>query len=187
RPKPKAGWRELADPAEAGGTLYDLGSHLVDQALYLFGPAVVVHAESDVHRAGITSDDDTFVALQHDNGVRSHLWMSAVAGDLGPRFRILGSQAAYVKYGLDVQEDALRAGRRPGDEGWGADDPERFGTLGTPGATQTVETELGAYERYYAGIAAALLDGAPPPVDPTDAVRSLEVIETARRLAQARL
>lgn len=187
RPTPKGGWREVGGVEDAAGLLYDLGSHLVDQALHLFGPAVVVHAETDVRRAGIKSDDDTFVALAHDNGVRSHLWMSAVASDPGPRFRVLGSQAAYVKYGLDVQEDALRGGQRPGDENWGADDPERFGTLGTPGATQSVETELGAYEHYYAGIAAALLDGAPPPVDPTDAVRSLEVIETARRLARARL
>lgn len=186
RPTPKGGWREVGGVEDAAGLLYDLGSHLVDQALHLFGPARVVHAETDVRRAGVTSDDDTFVALLHDNGVRSHLWMSAVASDTGPRFRVLGTRAAYVKYGLDVQEDALRAGRRPGDEGWGVDAPERFGTLGTPGETQTVETERGAYESYYAGIAAALLDSAPLPVDPADAVRSLEIIETARRLAAER-
>ena len=186
RPTPKGGWRELGGVEEAAGLLYDLGSHLVDQALHLFGPATVRHAETEVRRAGVKSDDDTFIALEHDNGVRSHLWMSAVASDLGPRFRVLGSQAAYVKYGLDVQEDALRGGQRPGDKDWGADDPDRFGTLGTPGATQTVETEPGAYENYYAAIAAALLDGAPAPVDPTDAVRSLEILETARRVAYAR-
>jgi predicted dehydrogenase len=186
RPTPKGGWREVGGAGDAAGLLYDLGSHLVDQALHLFGPATVVHAETDVRRAGVKSDDDTFVALQHDNGVRSHLWMSAVASDLGPRFRVLGTRAAYVKHGLDVQEDALRAGRRPGDEDWGADDPARFGTLGTPGETQIIETELGAYERYYAGIAAALLDSAPLPVDPTDAVRSLDVLEDARRLASER-
>jgi predicted dehydrogenase len=186
RPTPKGGWREVGGVEDAAGLLYDLGSHLVDQALHLFGPATVLHAETDVRRAGVKSDDDTFIALEHDNGVRSHLWMSAVASDLGPRFRVLGSQAAYVKYGLDVQEDALRGGRRPGDKNWGADEPGSFGTLGTPGTTQTVETELGAYENYYAGIADALLDGAPVPVDPTDAVRSLEILESARRLAQAR-
>lgn len=183
RPVPKGGWREVGGVEDAAGLLYDLGSHVVDQAVALFGPATVVHAELDTRRARVKSDDDTFVALLHDSGVRSHLWMSAVATDLGPRFRVLGSQAAYVKYGLDVQEDALRTGMRPGDPQWGADEPELYGTLGTPGETVTVETERGAYERYYAGIADAVLDGAPPPVDPSDAVRSLGLLETARRLA----
>ena len=186
RPTPKGGWRETGGVEEAAGLLYDLGSHVVDQALHLFGPATVVHAETDVRRAGVKAGDDAFVALAHDSGVRSHLWMSAVASDLAPRFRVLGSTAAYVKYGLDVQEDALRTGMRPGDPQWGADEPERYGELGVPGDTATVETERGAYERYYAGIAAALLDGAPPPVDPNDAVRSLELLETARRIAAER-
>jgi scyllo-inositol 2-dehydrogenase (NADP+) len=183
RPTPKGGWRETGGVDEAAGLLYDLGSHVVDQALHLFGPARVVHAETDVRRVGVKADDDTFVALLHDSGVRSHLWMSAMASDLGPRFRVLGETAAYVKYGLDVQEDALRAGSRPGDPQWGADQPAQFGTLGVPGETTTVETEHGAYERYYEGIAAALLDGAPAPVDPNDAVRTLELLESARRLA----
>ena len=186
RPVPKGGWREVGGVEDAAGLLYDLGSHVVDQALELFGPATVVHAELNVRRPGVRSDDDTFVALLHDNGVRSHLWMSSVASDYGPRFRVLGSQAAYVKYGLDVQEDALRGGMRPSDASWGADDPARYGTLGTPGETATVETERGAYERYYAGIADALLDGAPLPVDPADAVRSLGILETALRVAAER-
>ncbi|MBS2963997.1 Gfo/Idh/MocA family oxidoreductase [Actinocrinis puniceicyclus] len=183
RPTPKGGWRELGGADEAAGLLYDLGSHLVDQALDLFGPATVVHAETDGRRATVTSDDDTFIALLHDNAVRSHLWMSAVASDIGPRFRVLGTTAAYLKYGLDVQEDALREGSRPGDAGWGADEPERYGMLGTPGRSERIETEHGSYERYYAGIAAALLDRAPVPVDPADAVRSLSILETARRMA----
>ncbi len=183
RPAPKGGWREVGGAEQAAGLLYDLGSHLVDQALHLFGPARVVHAEANARRAGVTSDDDTFVALLHDSGVRSHLWMSAVAGDLGPRFRVLGSQASYVKYGLDVQEDALRTGMRPGDARWGRDEPAGYGVLGVPERAEAVETEPGAYENYYAGIAAALLDGAPVPVDPADAVRSLGLLEDARRLA----
>ncbi|MGH6656127.1 MAG: Gfo/Idh/MocA family oxidoreductase [Actinocrinis sp.] len=186
RPTPKGGWREVGGADEAAGLLYDLGSHLVDQALHLFGPARVVHAETDARRAGVTSDDDTFVALLHDSGVRSHLWMSAVATDLGPRFRVLGSQGSYVKYGLDVQEDALRAGMRPGDPRWGRDEPSRYGVVGVPEQTETVETEPGAYESYYAGVASAILDGAPLPVDPADAVRSLGLLEDARKLAEGK-
>ncbi len=186
RPVPKGGWREVGGIDDAAGLLYDLGSHVVDQAVTLFGPATVVHAEMNTRRPGVKSDDDTFVALVHESGVRSHLWMSSVATHYGPRFRVLGSEAAYVKHGLDVQEDALRGGMRPDDPRWGADDPERYGTLGTPGETVTVETERGAYERYYAGIADALLNGAPVPVDPSDAVRSIGLLETARRIATER-
>ena len=101
RPELSAGWRESGEAEDAGGLLYDLGSHLVDQALCLFGPAVHVYAEVDIRRSGAQTDDDTFVALTHESGVRSHLWMSAVAAQPGPRFRVLGSRAAYVKYGLD--------------------------------------------------------------------------------------
>lgn len=183
RPTPKGGWRETGGAEDAAGLLYDLGSHVVDQALQLFGPATVVHAEMDVRRDAVKSDDDTFVALQHDSGVRSHLWMSSVASNSGPRFRVLGSKAAYVKYGLDVQEDALRSGMRPGDPNWGADDPAHYGTLGIPGETITVETDRGTYEHYYAAIADTLINGAPPPVDPADAVRSIGILETARRMA----
>ena len=170
RPTPKEGWRESGDPADAGGTLYDLGSHLIDQALVLWGPVARVYAEVDRRRPGVQVDDDAFVALEHASGVRSHLWMSAAAPEHDLRFRVLGSRAAYVKHGLDAQEAALQEGRaargragarsrRSGGAGWARR------TRGPP-----VPTEPGAWPAYYAGVAAALRDGAPPPVDPADAV-----------------
>src|SRR5262249_42471240 len=118
RPKLSGGWRESGDPEDAGGLLYDLGSHLVDQALLLFGAVTQIYAELDARRAGSRTDDDTFVALTHESGVRSHLWMSAVAAEPGPRFRIFGNEAAFTKYGLDVQEAALREGGDPRETGW---------------------------------------------------------------------
>ncbi|WP_042367499.1 Gfo/Idh/MocA family oxidoreductase [Streptacidiphilus neutrinimicus] len=183
RPHLKGGWRELGDPSEAGGLLYDLGSHLVDQALTLFGPAASVYAELDVRRAGAAADDDSFVALTHTDGTRSHLWMSATAGELGPRFRVLGSEAAYTSWGLDGQEDALRAGRTPADEGWGVTPAAMFGQLGAVDDYVAHPTLHGAYERYYAGVAAALRGQAPAPVEPRDAVAALKVLEAARRSA----
>ncbi|WP_405017591.1 Gfo/Idh/MocA family oxidoreductase [Kitasatospora sp. NBC_00070] len=184
RPKPKAGWRELADPAEVGGTLYDLGSHLVDQALTLFGPVESVYAEVDVRRDGAAVDDDAFLALTHTSGVRSHLWTSAITALGGPRLRVLGDTAGYVKSGMDPQEADLRAGRRP-DDGtpWGADDPAHYGTLGTDESSAPCPTAPGDYPAYYAGIAASLTDGTPPPVDPRDAVATLAVLEAARASA----
>ncbi|MFC0861556.1 Gfo/Idh/MocA family oxidoreductase [Sphaerimonospora cavernae] len=180
RPIPKGGWRESGGPEEIAGILYDLGSHLVDQAVQLFGPVSHVYAEADVRRAGVLADDDAFIALTHACGTRSHLWMSAVAGRLGPRFRVLGSKAAYVKWGLDPQEERLRAGERPGP-GWGAEHPDRWGTLGVDG--RTVPTEPGAYHRFYEGVVACLRDGAPPPVSPESVVETLTVLEAARHSA----
>ncbi|MFD9127551.1 Gfo/Idh/MocA family oxidoreductase [Kitasatospora sp. NPDC059571] len=182
RPELKDGWRESADPAEAGGILYDLGSHLVDQALQLFGPAVQVYAEVDVRRRGALVDDDAFVALTHASGVRSHLWMGALTGQSGPRLRILGDRSAYVTHGMDPQEDALRAGLRPGP-GWGAEAPEDFGLLGADGDARPTPSLPGDYPAFYAGVVRAVRDGAPAPVDPRDAVAALEVLEAARRSA----
>ncbi|MCT2591218.1 Gfo/Idh/MocA family oxidoreductase [Streptomyces sp. N2-109] len=184
RPQPKGGWRESGDPAEIGGLLYDLGSHLVDQALTLFGPARSVYAESDVRRAGAGADDDTFLAVTHESGVRSHLWMNSVAAQLGPRFRMLGSRAAYVKHGLDPQEAALRAGARPQrGEPWGVEPETAWGTLGTLEGARTVRSLDGDYPAYYAAIATALRDGGPPPVTAREAAATLRVLEAARHAA----
>lgn len=185
RPQPKTGWREQGDPAEAGGTLYDLGSHLVDQALVLSGPVTHVYAELDRRRPGVQVDDDAFVALTHASGARSHLWMSAVNPDHGLRMRVIGSEAAYVKHGLDVQEDALKRGV-PISEEWGREPEESWGRLGVGDAWTPVETERGAWPEFYRRVAAALHDGGPPPVDPMDAVAGLEIIHAARMSAAER-
>jgi scyllo-inositol 2-dehydrogenase (NADP+) len=184
RPQLKGGWRESGDPAEVGGLLYDLGSHLVDQALTLFGPATAVYAETDVRRDGAQADDDAFIALTHADGVRSHLWMNAVAAQLGPRFRVLGSEAAYVKDGLDPQEAALREGARPTPgKRWGVEPEIAWGTIGDLDARRPVPTLDGAYPAYYEGIVTALREGAPPPVTAHEAVATIRVLEAARTSA----
>ncbi|WP_351232828.1 Gfo/Idh/MocA family oxidoreductase [Streptomyces sp. NPDC002133] len=190
RPQLKGGWRESGAPEEIGGLLFDLGSHVVDQALVLFGPAVRVYAESDVRRPGAETDDDTFIALTHANGVRSHLYVSATTAQLGPRFRVLGSAAGYVKYGLDPQEAALRDGERPfpGDTGWGEEPESLWGRIGSgesplTGGGRPARTLPGNYPAYYAAIAAALRDGTPPPVTAHEAAAALDVLEAARRSA----
>ncbi|MEH0845406.1 Gfo/Idh/MocA family oxidoreductase [Micromonospora sp. CPCC 205711] len=184
RPAIKPGWREKGAPDEAGGALYDLGAHLVDQAVQLFGPVSHVYAEVDRRRPGAQVDDDAFVALTHAGGVRSHLWMSALAAQLGPRLRILGDRAAYTSYGLDVQEDALRDGARPDAPGFGEVTPDRYGQLGVDGELRPVPTEAGRYLDFYAQVATALHDGAPMPVDPHDAVETVALIELAHRSAE---
>ncbi|WP_406861144.1 Gfo/Idh/MocA family oxidoreductase [Streptomyces sp. HUAS MG47] len=190
RPRLKGGWRESGAPEEIGGLLYDLGSHVVDQALVLFGPAVQVYAESDVRRPGAEADDDTFLAVTHANGVRSHLYVSATTAQLGPRFRVLGERAGYVKYGLDPQEAALREGRRPGStEPWGVEPEQLWGRLGAgesplTGGGDPVESLPGDYPAYYAAIASALRGESPNPVTALEAAATLDVLEAARRSAR---
>lgn len=190
RPQLKGGWRESGDPAEVGGLLYDLGSHLVDQALVLFGPVVSVYAESDARREGAETDDDTFIALTHANGVRTQLYATATTAQLGPRFRVLGSRAGYVKYGLDPQEQALKDGARPGaGTPWGVEPEELWGRIGAgespvTGGGRPVETVPGDYPAYYAAVAKALRDGGPNPVTALEAAEALDVLEAARRSAE---
>jgi scyllo-inositol 2-dehydrogenase (NADP+) len=187
--RPRVGpeaWRERGDPEEAGGLLFDLGSHLIDQAVVLFGPPRTVYAEVDRRRPSAEVDDDVFVALEHEAGVRSHLWMSVLAAIPGPRMRVLGMGAAYEKFGLDVQERALSEGARPDDPDWGRDPPDRWGRLSTGDGERTVETEPGAYPEFYRGIAASLRDGTPPPVDPNDSVAVLRIIEAAQESARTK-
>ncbi|MCR6489496.1 Gfo/Idh/MocA family oxidoreductase [Amycolatopsis sp. OK19-0408] len=180
-PKPKDNWREFGDPAEAGGLLYDLGAHIVDQALQLFGPVTQVYAETDRRRAGVQVDDDVFVALKHANGVRSHLWASALAGTQNPRFRVLGDQATFTKYGLDVQEPQIKSGVRPGDDGWGVEPAADAGKIGIGNDVKTVPTEVGRYEQFYAQVRDALRGEGELPVDPVSSVEALRVIEAAHR------
>jgi predicted dehydrogenase len=176
-------WRERPDPADGGGVLFDLGSHLIDQALWLLGPPARVYAEIARRRPGAQVDDDVFLALEHAGGTTAHLWMSHVTAQPGPRFRLLGSRAAYVKYGLDLQEAALRGGERPDAPSFGSEPPERWGMLGSEGASERAETEPGRYLAFYEGLAAAIRDGAPPPVPLSDAIAGLDVIEAARESA----
>ncbi|MFF7300919.1 Gfo/Idh/MocA family oxidoreductase [Streptomyces sp. NPDC008265] len=190
RPQLKGGWRESGAPEEIGGLLYDLGSHVVDQALVLFGPAVRVYAETDTRRPGAETDDDTFIAVTHANGIRSHLYVSATTAQLGPRFRVLGSRAGYVKYGLDPQEGALREGLRPdGQLPWGEEPPHLWGRIGSgesplTGGGATVPTEQGDYPAYYAAVERALRTGGPAPVTAHEAAQCLDVLEAARRSSE---
>jgi scyllo-inositol 2-dehydrogenase (NADP+) len=187
RPEPRASWKENADPAEGGGILLDLGTHLVDQAVTLLGPVSHVYAELERRRPGVVVEDDAFVALTHASGARTHVWLSAMAAQGGPRFRVLGTRAAWVKHGMDVQEAALKEGGRPRErEDWGREPQAQWGRLGTDEHTSATETMAGDYGRFYRGVVQALRDGAPPPVDPGDAVRVLELLECARTSATER-
>jgi len=181
-------WQDTTTIEQGAGITYDLGSHLVDQALQLFGPAVVEQAELQIVRDGAVSDDDAFISLLHSSGVRSHLTMSRAAAQSGPRFRVLGSESGYTVYGLDGQEPALKLQKWPGSDGYGVTPESEWGLLGIDGSEAgltPVPTEPGDYPAFYAGVAAAIRDGAPAPVDPRDALEVVRILERAHSLSAA--
>jgi scyllo-inositol 2-dehydrogenase (NADP+) len=190
RAAPRANaWREFSAPEDAGGLLYDLGSHLIDQAIQLFGQPMRVYAELEIRRPGALVDDDTFVALQFASGVRAHLWMSVVARIPGPRIRLGGLRGTYEKWGLDPQEHALSSGMRPGDAGWGLEPAERWGRMLTDVSgiriDTSIETQPGAYEEFYILLRDALLTGGRSPVDLAGVLSTLRVIEAAQQSAKS--
>jgi scyllo-inositol 2-dehydrogenase (NADP+) len=184
RPQKKVdAWRESGNQEDAGGLLFDLGSHLIDQACVLFGEPQAIYAEVEKRRPGVDVDDDVFVAMRFSSGVIAHLWASVVARIKGPRFRVLGLDGSYEKYELDPQEDALRAGKRPSDQGWGEAAQSDWGQLATTFDGQSIDETLptlpGCYEHFYEQVAAAIRGEADVPVNAADALRCLQLIESA--------
>ena len=180
----RTGWRETG--GRESGILYDLGAHLIDQAVHLFGLPQTVTADVFAQRHGAIAPDYFHLVLDYGR-MRAILHGATVVKAPGPHFAVHGDKGSFLKYGMDPQEDALKAGKRPGDAGWGEDDPANYGEL-TPvdGVKSRVETAVGGYENYYKMIVDALLHRGPNPVDPAGSRDGLGVIEAARRSATER-
>ena len=184
RPIPKPGWTRPDAAERFEDILYDLATHLIDQSLVLFGPVANVYAEVNRVHPDVVTTDDAFLALTHENGVISHLYMTSNAGQSEPRLSVYGSNGAYLKYGLDIQEDALRAGTMPGSPGWGEEAEAQWGTFAAGPHIERIPTMTASYAPYYAGVAAAIREGAPPPVTVADVATGLEIISAARQSAR---
>ncbi|MEA3118475.1 MAG: scyllo-inositol 2-dehydrogenase, partial [Paraburkholderia sp.] len=183
RPHVRARWREQA--SRGGGLLFDLGPHLIDQALALFGAPETVYATVKTHRDHATAPDYVHLLLGYaDKEVVLHA--SALAALEPPRFVIHGTLGSYVKTGLDTQEDQLRAGLRPGDAGFGHGNAA--GTLHVvAGDTETerpLPTLNGAYVEFYRALARSIRGGESFPVTPQDAVDVITIIEFAEQSAR---
>lgn len=170
--------RKIAVPVkEGGGVLYDFGPHLIDQAVQLFGPVSETYAEVITRRESGAAPDDVFVALEHQSGTRSHLWMNSLVPRNAPRFHVVGSKAGYTKWGLDSQEDYIKGGGTVTDADYGLEPPAGWGMLGIGAAEERIEPGRGGYPRFYELLADALLRGGPMPVDPRDATEVMGIIE----------
>ena len=171
-------------PGAGGGLLRDFGSHLVDQALFLFGPARRVYAET--HEVADEAEDAFEVLLQHVNGMHSQLTGAWRQSAPGPRFRVTGSEATFVLTSpMDGQEDALVSGLTPESEGseWGVEPESAWGTLHVGDETEVVRSERGRWDQFYEQFGAAIRGEGPVPVDPWDAVATATVLDAARRSA----
>jgi predicted dehydrogenase len=180
---------EPGPPAAGGGTLLDFGSHLADQALVLAGPVRGVYAEMHYRAEPGGLDDDFFVALTHEGGVRSQLWGSWRQGAPGPRLRAAGTSGSYVIADVDGQEAQLRSGSSPASAGesaarWGAEPPERWGRVHRGDTAEPVPSARGAWDLFYPAFAAAVRGTQPVPVDPWDAVATAAVLDAARASAR---
>ncbi len=192
RPKVnKTAWREQTATDLGGGLLFDLGSHLIDQALLLFGEPENVYCEREKRRDGAVTDDDTFIAIKFKSGTIAHLWVNSLSAIRAPRFRVLGLEGSYQKWGLDPQEDALRLGEIPIGPGWGVEPESRWGELVTDNNGDPIETRLetqrGNYPAFYQAFEESVRTGCRPPVEPSDALKTMRVIDAAIRSSDSRV
>lgn len=177
-------WRESGDPRDGGGQLSDLGAHLIDQAIFLFGPPTSVYAEVETRRPGAVTDDNVFIALRHGGGIRSHLHMGVLAPMAGPRFRLTGLEGGVAIDGLDPQEAQLKEGLLPGSGGFGEREPGRILIAGSE--ERDLPLLPGGYEHFYADVADWLNGDGEAPVDPADSLTVMRVIESARASSKRR-
>jgi predicted dehydrogenase len=185
RPEVRDRWRERAGPGS--GAWIDLGPHLLDQALVLFGEPLAISADIGLQRHGATADDYFHVTLRYPV-LRVILHGNLLTAAPGPRFSVHGTKASFVKHGLDPQEGQLKAGMTPGAEGWGRDE--------RPGVLTTVENEIQVhadvlpepsdYRAFYAGARDAILHGAPSPVPVDGALRTMALLELAQAASDQR-
>jgi len=181
RPEVRARWREGA--GRGAGLWFDLGPHLIDQALQLFGPPQRVQANFARQREGALSDDWAHVVLDYSYGLRVILHASMLVAGGSPRFVVHGERGSLVKREADRQEAQLKAGIVPGADGWGID-PDAMQFYDGNGTTRIVPTPPGDQRQYYIGIEQALRGFGPNPLMPEQALTVMLVLEAAQQSAR---
>lgn len=188
RPQVRERWRE--QPVPGAGLWVDLGSHLLDQAVQLFGRPDTLQLDTACLRDGALVEDYFHAVLRYENGthapLRVVLHATTLAAHAAVRYIVHGTRGSYVKRGVDPQEDALRAGGKPGRDGWGADNLDGELTLPSDDGQsrrRSVPTFAGNYMAYYAAVRDAILGKGENPVPPEQAVELMELLDLARQSA----
>jgi scyllo-inositol 2-dehydrogenase (NADP+) len=187
-PKPNA-WREKADQP-ASGVLFDLGPHVIDQALVLFGEPQSITASAFCQRETSQVDDSFDVCLQYPH-LRAMGRARILAYAPGPHFLIHGTKGTFVKYGMDPQEARLRADNYPQGTDWGADwgeEPEeQWGTLRVAGEKpEKIKTDRGDYRGFYANVRDAIEKKTSLDVTPEQALRTMRAVILAHKSSRER-
>jgi scyllo-inositol 2-dehydrogenase (NADP+) len=193
RPVQRAGtWKEAGGPAN--GLLFDLGPHLVDQALALYGAPKWITASVRSDRDVSKIEDAFDIVLEYEvveRGLRYECHSTMIGAEAAPRFRVHGTHGSFLKYGLDVQEAALLAGARPPQVGspepWLPEPEAAWGTLtlaANPAEPTKLErrkipTEVGDYRHFYASVRDAILGVSPLVIPAEDAYRTIKLLELA--------
>ena len=174
-------WRERA--GAGSGVFFDLGVHLIDQAMLLFGTPAAITADIRTEREGALVDDAFEVTLHYPK-TRALLRASMIALAPDLRFIVRGERAAFVKYGIDPQEEALRAGAAPRDDTWGREERQKWGSLYTPqnasAAAETIPTLPGDYRLFYANVRDAQLGKGPAAVTHEQMLHVMHALELAQ-------
>lgn len=180
RPAIKPGWRETSE----AGLLNDLGPHLLDQALQLFGWPDALTADIATQRAAATTDD-YFELTLHYGPTRVTVSAASLLASPRPRFALHGTAGSFVKHGIDPQEAVLRTGGSPTDPGYGVEPADAFGILtDASGNSRRIPSERGDWRTYYAGIAAAIRARTAVPVPADEALAVMKLIALARTAAR---
>lgn len=178
RPLVRERWRE--NPGAGSGIWFDLGSHLVDQAICLFGMPDSITARCLPLREN-SKTTDFFHVLLHFKGFEVILRASSFSAGPNRRFNVEGTKGSFTKYGLDPQEGQLKNGLTPSDQEYGKDNIELFGTLFTESNKTRIETEAGSYQKYYIAVADAINFGKGCPVSGEDAIEVMKILELAEQ------
>lgn len=173
-------WRETTQPG--AGILYDLGPHLLDQVLSLFGHPAAITADVRKQRPHAQADD--YFNIWLDFGfLKVILHAGMLVRQQGPRYMIQGTRGSFLKYGEDPQEEALKAGRLPGGEQWGQEPEAYFGTLHTAidgrVVNEVIPSHKGDYAQYFRNVYDAIVLGKPVQERPEDGYNTIRLIELA--------
>jgi scyllo-inositol 2-dehydrogenase (NADP+) len=169
-------WREQAEPG--AGVLFDLGTHLIDQALVLFGVPDAISADVRIERE-VASVDDAFDLVLHYKNMRAVLGASMLAASPRATYHILGTKGSFIKYGMAPQEEALKQGRTPREPNWGTEGPELWAKLVTLEKSDPVQTLPGDYRGFYENVRDALQGRAELAITPQQALNVMQAIMLA--------
>lgn len=175
-------WKE--EPLPGAGIVYNLGSHLIDQALHLFGMPEEIFADIRTQRTGGKIPDHFQITLYYD-GMKTNLMAGYLVRELGPRFKLQGTEGTFVKFGMDPQEEFLKQGILPQGAGWGVEPETDWGQINTTikgvNWKGKIESLKGDYTGYYQNIYEAIREGKPLAVPGSDGVKTIKAIEAAIR------